>query len=123
MKYVVFALLFASIGAGFALQNATSVTVSFAIWSFQTSLVLVILGSATVGALIILLLAAPVQIRLRWAAEKSMRNAAELETKLSALESKQPSAAISQANQAGKTQNASAEDAKAEGKGITTNGI
>ena len=89
MKYVLFALIFALVGAGFALQNATAVTVSFALWSFQTSLVLVILGSATCGAMIILFLAAPVQIRMRWLADKSARHTAELEAKLVLLEGKQ----------------------------------
>jgi uncharacterized integral membrane protein len=99
MKYVVFALLFALVGAGFALQNATAVTVSFALWSFQTSLVLVILGSATCGAMIILFLAAPVQIRLRWLADKSARHAAEVEAKLVALEGKQLVEQAKQENQ------------------------
>ena len=90
MKYVVFALMFALLGAVFALQNATAVTVSFAIWSFQTSLVLIVLGSAIVGAMISMLLAAPMQIRLRWALDKANRRSAELETRLTAYEAKQP---------------------------------
>lgn len=98
MKFVVFALIFASFGAVVALQNATAVTVSFAVWSLQTSLVLVILGSAMVGALIILLLAAPVQIRLRWVADKANRRVSELEAKLQALEEKKLAVATSELN-------------------------
>ncbi|KYZ77565.1 hypothetical protein AXX12_05525 [Anaerosporomusa subterranea] len=98
MKFVVFALIFASFGAVVALQNATAVTVSFAVWSLQTSLVLVILGSAMVGALIILLLAAPVQIRLRWVADKANRRVSELEAKLQALEEKKLAAPTSELN-------------------------
>ena len=93
MKFVVFALIFAIVGAVVALQNATAVTVSFAFWSIETSLVLVILGSAMTGALIILLLAAPVQIRLRWVADKANRRVTELEAKLQASEAKNPATA------------------------------
>ena len=90
MKYVVFALMFALLGAVFALQNSTAVTVSFAVWSFETSLVLIVLGSAIVGAMISMLLAAPMQIRLRWALDKAKRRSAELETKLAEHEAKPP---------------------------------
>lgn len=103
MKFVVFALIFAIVGAVVALQNATAVTVSFAFWSIETSLVLVILGSAMTGALIILLLAAPVQIRLRWIADKANRRAADLEAKLQAIEGKKPVAASSAAQNANTT--------------------
>lgn len=86
MRFVVSALAFALIVATFALQNASIVTVSFAVWSFQTSLVLIILGSAAVGALIVLLLAAPVQFRLRRALGKATRRSAELEERIFILE-------------------------------------
>lgn len=82
MRYLVLALLFAIIGAVVALQNATGVTVRFAIWSMDTSLVLVIFGSAMVGALITLLLSMPMQIRLRWRLEKANRRNTELEASL-----------------------------------------
>jgi uncharacterized integral membrane protein len=105
MKFVVFALIFASFGAVVALQNATAVTVSFALWSLQTSLVLVILGSAMTGALIILLLAAPVQIRLRWLADKANRRVSELEAKLQALEEKNLAVAASESNKGSNSDN------------------
>lgn len=128
MKYVIFALIFASVGAIFALQNATAVTVSFAVWSFQTSLVLVILGSATVGALITLLLSMPMQIRLRWKADKAVRHAAELEAKLTALDSAQPAAvqgaAVNQAAANGKGINdQAANEANKTAKGMSADGV
>lgn len=45
------ALVFAILVALFAIQNASLVTVHFAIWSRELSLVLVILGAAGLGAL------------------------------------------------------------------------
>ncbi|MDU4960645.1 MAG: LapA family protein [Sporomusaceae bacterium] len=92
MKFVVFALLFACFGAVVALQNATAVTVRFALWSLETSLVLVILGAAMAGAFIVLLLAAPVQIRLRWLTDRANRRVSELEAKLKVWEDKQAAA-------------------------------
>ncbi len=123
MKFVVFALIFAIVGAVVALQNATAVTVSFAFWSIETSLVLVILGSAMTGALIILLLAAPVQIRLRWVADKANRRVTELETKLQAIEAKSPAAASSTAQNSTADPAASAGSANEAGKEMNTNDL
>lgn len=86
MRFVVFALVFALFVAIFALQNSSTVTVSLLFWSFQTSLVLIILGSATLGALTILSLAVPVQFRLRRSADKAIRHGAEMEARVIALE-------------------------------------
>lgn len=49
--YLALALLFALVVAIFAVQNAVPVGVSFLTWRFETSLVLVILGGAALGAL------------------------------------------------------------------------
>jgi len=48
---LVTALIFAMLIALFAVQNATIVTIRVAVWSFDVSLVLVVLGAATLGAL------------------------------------------------------------------------
>jgi len=48
---LVLALLFALAVAGFAVQNAEPITVRFLQWEARTSLVVVILGAAAVGAL------------------------------------------------------------------------
>ncbi len=50
--YLMFALLLTTLVAVFALQNADQVTVRFLVWTFQTSVVIVILISAGMGALL-----------------------------------------------------------------------
>lgn len=47
------ALVFSLVVAIFAIQNAVQVTVNFLFWNFQTSLVVVILSAALIGALAI----------------------------------------------------------------------
>lgn len=49
MGVLFLALVLASLTAVFALQNTDSVTVRMLLWEYQTSLVLVILGSVGVG--------------------------------------------------------------------------
>lgn len=51
--YLVCALVFALAVAIFAVQNTAAVTISFLLWQFKTSLVIVILGSASLGALFV----------------------------------------------------------------------
>ncbi|MDF2571581.1 MAG: Lipopolysaccharide assembly protein domain protein, partial [Sporomusa sp.] len=57
MMNLLFAFIFALLVAVFAVQNSLPVTVTFLTWGFQTSLVIIILGSATFGAMTILSLA------------------------------------------------------------------
>ncbi|MDD2401179.1 MAG: LapA family protein [Clostridia bacterium] len=54
--YLVSSLLFAMIVALFAIQNTEIVIIKFLAFEFSVSLVLVILGSAIIGALILYLL-------------------------------------------------------------------
>lgn len=49
--YLVSALVFSLLVAVFAIQNTEVVVIKFLTWNFSVSLVLVILGSAVVGAL------------------------------------------------------------------------
>lgn len=51
MPYLFFTLFISVIVAVFAVQNAVSVSLNFVVWTMQTSLVIVILGSALLGAL------------------------------------------------------------------------
>ena len=51
MPYLFFTLFISVIVAVFAVQNAVSVSLNFAVWTMQTNLVIVILGSALLGAL------------------------------------------------------------------------
>lgn len=60
----VLAIFFALVVAIFAVQNAGPVEIKFLTWQFRRiSLVLVILGSAAFGALVIFLLGAVKQVR------------------------------------------------------------
>ncbi|MDP3090576.1 MAG: lipopolysaccharide assembly protein LapA domain-containing protein [Nitrospira sp.] len=52
MPTLFIAFLFAILIAVFALQNTVAVTVHFLLWDYDTSLVLIILGSAMLGALL-----------------------------------------------------------------------
>ena len=60
------AAVFAFLVALFALQNSEIVRVGFLGWNFETSLVLVILGSALLGFLTALFLGMIMQIKLRF---------------------------------------------------------
>lgn len=51
MPYLFFTLIISVVVALFAVQNAVSVPLNFIIWTMETSLVIVILGSALLGAL------------------------------------------------------------------------
>lgn len=50
MPYLFFTLVISIVVAVFAVQNAADVTVGFLMWTYQTSLVVVILGAALMGA-------------------------------------------------------------------------
>lgn len=63
--YLIFALLLATLVAIFAIQNAEEVTVHFLVWTFPTSLVIVILISAGVGALLASLVSLPQSLKAR----------------------------------------------------------
>ena len=86
MLSLVLALVFALIVAAFAIQNSLPVTVSFVTWSFQTSLVIVILGAATFGALAVMSLAVPMQIKARWGLKKALHRQGELEAEAKTLQ-------------------------------------
>ncbi|MTI85217.1 MAG: LapA family protein [Firmicutes bacterium] len=65
--YFVIALIFAVLVAIFAIQNSAPVHVQFLFWEIQRiSQVLVILGAAAIGALIVLFMGAGKQIKLIW---------------------------------------------------------
>jgi uncharacterized integral membrane protein len=88
MAYLMLAFVFALVVAVFAVQNSLPVTVSFLWWGFQTSLVLVILLSAIFGALTVLLLAVPVQVKARWALKRARQKHGELEAEISILKNR-----------------------------------
>ncbi|MBP2652956.1 MAG: hypothetical protein H6Q73_525 [Firmicutes bacterium] len=88
MLYFVLALVFMLVVTVFAVQNALPVTVGFLYWSFETSLVIVILCAAIFGALAATSISVPVQIRLRWELRKARQRSGELETHNYMLKSK-----------------------------------
>ena len=62
---LILSLVLATLVAVFAIQNATSVTLRFGIWSVETSLVVVTLVSVAAGAAVASLLRLPGWIRDR----------------------------------------------------------
>ncbi len=63
--YVIVALLVAILVAIFAVQNAQEVDIRFLVWTFQSSLVVVILISLGVGALLAALISLPQTFKAR----------------------------------------------------------
>lgn len=86
MLYLFLALLFSLFVAIFAIQNSIAVSVSLLSWSYQTSLAVVIFGAATFGALAILSLAVPVQIKARWELKRARQQKGELEAEVKTLQ-------------------------------------
>jgi lipopolysaccharide assembly protein A len=70
MATLYFAFFIAVLTAVFALQNTTRVAVRLLFWQYETSLVLVILGAAALGALLASLLA----IGSAWRRARKFRN-------------------------------------------------
>ncbi|QDR80850.1 LapA family protein [Sporomusa termitida] len=98
MWNLLFAFIFALLVAVFAVQNSLAVTVSFLVWSFQTSLVIIILGSAAFGALTILSLSMLVQFRLRRTLRKCQQAQQLTEAENRELRASQGAQAETQAN-------------------------
>ena len=63
--YLIIALLLATVVAIFAVQNAEEVTVHFLVWTFQSSVVVVILISVGLGALLATLVSLPQTLKAR----------------------------------------------------------
>ena len=89
MMNLLFAFVFALLVAVFAVQNSLPVTVSFLMWSFQTSLVIIFLGAATFGAMTILSLSLLVQFKLRRTITKLTETQRQLEAENHELKAKQ----------------------------------
>ena len=63
--YLILALVLATLVAIFAVQNAQEVSVRFLVWTFQSSVVVVILISLGVGALLAALISLPQTLKAR----------------------------------------------------------
>lgn len=83
---LIFGILFAIGSVTFALQNNIPVTVTFAIWRFESSLAMVLLLALGLGATIAALLSSPTVIRGQWTASRLRRQLAGLEEDKAALE-------------------------------------
>ncbi|WP_093687828.1 LapA family protein [Sporolituus thermophilus] len=88
MRFLFLSFVFALLVAIFAVQNSLPVTVSFLMWSFQTSLVIIILGAATFGALVIVSLATLAQFRLKRTIHQLRQRLSDLETENNELKAK-----------------------------------
>jgi len=88
MIFLIFALILSLGVAAFAVQNSLPVVVKFLYWSFETSLVIIILGSASLGAIVIFLLHLFSQLRLRWNLRSANQKIRELEDELKQLKPK-----------------------------------
>ena len=71
--YLILALVLATLVAIFAVQNAQEVNVRFLVWTFQSSVVIVILISLGVGALLAALMSLPQMLRGRRRLRESER--------------------------------------------------
>lgn len=89
--YWITALLFALIVAIFAIQNAEVVNIRFLGWQFQNiSLVLVILGSASAGALFLFILGTIKQLSLALKLKEAENKIRKLENQLKELQEIKP---------------------------------
>lgn len=87
MAYVtlILALVFAFLIALFAVQNSIIVNVSLMMWNIEASLVLVILGAASLGFLTALSLQLYSQMKLRYQLYKAKAHIKQLEEELAAV--------------------------------------
>jgi putative membrane protein len=82
--FLILALVVALLAVVFALQNATSIAVSFLFWKFTGSLALVLIISLAAGALITLLALSPGLLRGRISMRKLRKQLDEVEGDLKA---------------------------------------
>lgn len=83
---LLFGIIIAIGSVMFALQNNVPVTVSFAIWSFDSSLAMVLLLALGLGVVSAALLSSPTVVRGQWAVSRLRRQLAVLEKEKAALE-------------------------------------
>lgn len=75
----IIAMIFAAGGVMFALQNNVPVTVTFAIWRFDSTLAMILLLALAAGGLIVALVSTPSTLRRQWAMSRQSKRIAELE--------------------------------------------
>lgn len=77
---LIFGIVFAIGAVTFALQNNAPVAVVFFLWSFESSLAIVLLLALGLGALIAGLVSSPTVIKGQWSAARLRRRVTELES-------------------------------------------
>lgn len=83
---LIFGIIFAIGSVAFALQNNVPVTVTFAVWRFDSSLAMVLLLALGLGAIIAALLSSATVIRGQWNASRLRRQLASTEEEKAVLE-------------------------------------
>ena len=83
---LIFGIIFAIGSVTFALQNNVPVTVTFAIWSFDSSLAMVLLLALGLGVIIAALFSSPTVIKGQWTASRLRRQLVSLEEDKAELE-------------------------------------
>lgn len=83
---LILGITFAIGAVAFALQNNVAVTVSFIVWSFESSLAMVLLLALGLGALITGLVSSPAVIRRQWSGTRLRRQVDGLEAEKRVLE-------------------------------------
>ncbi len=86
--YFLFVLVLAVAVALFAIQNNAPVQVRLLVWTFESSLVVVILSSAALGAALAVFLGLPGAFRIRWRLKEQLAKVRELEQKLQDLQAR-----------------------------------
>mgnify|MGYP006284252349 FL=1 len=86
-KNLIVALVFAIIVAIFSIQNAGPVSLLFFGWEFSTSLVVVVLGSAVLGALIMWIISSFKQLKIKKEKKNLRKEINNLNNEKEALES------------------------------------
>lgn len=101
MPMMLVALLFAILIAIFALQNTEMVHVRLFVWEHEASLVLIVLGSAMLGAMLVFLASLGPRIRrarearqLEQAVQSQGERIRQLETVIKALQAPSPIASV-----------------------------
>ncbi|MBV6411858.1 MAG: lipopolysaccharide assembly protein LapA domain-containing protein [Burkholderiales bacterium] len=83
---LIFGIVFAIAAVLFALQNNALVTVTIALWHFESTLAVVLLLAIGLGVLITGLVSTPTVLRGQWSGARLRRQVAALEKEKAALE-------------------------------------
>ncbi len=85
---LILGIVFAILAVLFAVQNNVPVTVHLAVWSFESTLAVVLLAALGLGVLIAALLSTPRVLRQQWSGARLRRQINLLEERNAALEAR-----------------------------------